>query len=115
MISVLVCGGRDYRDFDRVMDTLDLIHCKRRIHRIIHGGASGADKYAEVWASRNDIICSRYPAQWDRYGKEAGPLRNQQMIDQEKIDMVLAFPGGRGTADMIRRATEAGLRIKEIR
>ena len=49
-------------------------------------------------------MVEEYPADWKKYGKSAGPLRNQRMIDEGKPDLVVAFPGGVGTADMISRA-----------
>ena len=46
---------------------------------------------------------------WKKYGKKAGPLRNQQMLEEGKPDLVVAFPGGNGTADMVRRAKKANI------
>ena len=57
---------------------------------------------------REEIV---FPAEWDKYGVSAGPIRNQKMIDEGKPDLVFAFPGGRGTTDMIRRAAVAGIRV----
>lgn len=74
-------------------------------------GADGlADRAARVLGCDIDV----YPADWPRYGKAAGPMRNQQMVDEGKPDVVLAFPGGRGTADMVRRAKAAGVRVVEV-
>jgi acyl-CoA synthetase (NDP forming) len=55
-----------------------------------------------------------FPANWKKHGKSAGPIRNQLMLDVGKPDLVIAFPGGSGTADMIRRARKAGVPVKEI-
>src|SRR5690606_23679369 len=93
----------------------DLIRLRGCPNVIIHGAASGADTLAELWAEKMALGRHRFPAQWDKYGKAAGPIRNQAMIDKGKPQFVIAFPGGRGTADMIRRAREAGIDVAEIR
>jgi hypothetical protein len=50
-------------------------------------------------------------ADWNTHGRAAGPIRNQRMLDEVKPELVVAFPGGRGTADMVRRAREAGVNV----
>lgn len=107
-MKVLVCGGRDYQDFHSVNTQLTSID---GITEIIHGGSSGADHMADEWARQANIPCKVYPPFWEKYGKAAGPIRNQFMIDFAKPDLVIAFPGGRGTADMVRRAKAANIRV----
>jgi hypothetical protein len=85
-----------------------------RISMVIQGGASGADAGAAEWAKRSDVELRTFPANWRKYGKRAGPLRNQRMIDEGKPEAVIAFAGGRGTADMIERAQAAGIRVIKI-
>jgi hypothetical protein len=80
---------------------------------IITGMASGADALAEEWARKSGASFHGFKAQWDKYGKSAGPRRNQQMIDKGNPHMVLAFPGGRGTEDMVLKAQ--GARIPVVR
>lgn len=110
-MKVLVCGGRDYNDWDRLEDELNLIERAYGRFTIISGCARGADslamKYAEVY---NDTL-ETYPADWEKFGKSAGHIRNQQMLDESKPDLVVAFPGGRGTANMIERAKKAGVEV----
>lgn len=111
----LICGGRDFADaamFNAAMG--DLIRVKGCPSVIIHGGAPGADRFAEAWAERMAVSRHRFPAQWDKHGKAAGPIRNQAMIDKGRPHFVIAFPGGSGTADMVRRAREAGIDVAEI-
>jgi UDP-N-acetylmuramoylalanine-D-glutamate ligase len=55
-----------------------------------------------------------YPADWKLHGKSAGHIRNQQMLDESKPDIVIAFPGGRGTANMIKRAKKAGVEVFQV-
>jgi hypothetical protein len=109
-MKVLVCGGRDYNNVQRVHDVLDELSPTM----IITGGARGADYHAEAWARKNSIPFLRFPADWNTHGKAAGPIRNSQMLKESKPDLVVAFPGGRGTADMVRKATKANVQIKEV-
>lgn len=119
---VLVCGGRGYRDDRTVAATLDALHAEERIAVLLHGGASGADTIADTWAWRKrrtqeGPIVQRYAvsdADWGAHGRAAGPMRNQRMLDEGKPDLVVAFAGGRGTADMVRRARRAGVPVVEV-
>ncbi len=110
---VLVCGGRDYDDRESLDMVLDAAHYANPIECLIHGAAQGADKLANDWAQKRGIQLEIYPANW-RDGKKAGPIRNQQMLDEGKPHMVIAFPGGKGTADMIRRAEATGVPVARI-
>lgn len=109
---VLVCGGREFNDHALAFRTLDEL--RPAPVRIIQGGAAGADELARNWAARNFITYEHFPADWATHGRAAGPIRNQQMLEQGKPDLVIAFPGGRGTADMVRRAKAAGVRVVEV-
>jgi hypothetical protein len=111
MLRLLVCGGRDYTDRTRVFKALDTVNARRGISLLIHGGAPGADSLAGEWAKLRKVEVKVYPADWDTHGKAAGPLRNQQMIDDGKPDAVVSLPGGVGTADMTQRAEAAGLKV----
>lgn len=114
-MRVLVCGGRDYRDRFMVCVTLDnLVDERGEISAIIHGGATGADEWAHEWAVGSWCDVDVYPAEWQRHGKRAGPIRNARMLAEGKPDLVVAFPGGRGTADMVRRARAAGVEVVEV-
>jgi len=115
-VRVLVCGGRNFTDWQTVRNTLrNLIAERGLITAIIHGGASGADRMAHVFADFQRVPCETFKADWEAHGKAAGPIRNRRMIDEGKPDLVVAFPGGRGTADMIRRAKAAGIEVIEVR
>ena len=78
---------------------------------IISGGATGGDSIGIDWAVVNWCRFEEYKPDWNKHGKAAGPIRNQQMLDEGKPDLVVAFPGGRGTADMIRRAEASGVPV----
>jgi hypothetical protein len=114
-MRVLVCGGRDFEDFEAVDYVLEHFHTKvEPITLIIQGGATGADRLAKDWAHMNIIPCLEHPANWNKYKKAAGMIRNKEMLKWEP-EMVIAFPGGPGTAGMVKIAKEAGLIVKEIR
>lgn len=114
-MRILVCGGRDFDDEPRLHTTLDKILEESNDILIISGMARGADSMAINWAVKNDLHYEGYPADWKKYGRAAGPIRNQQMLDEGRPDLVIAFPGGTGTRDMIRRTKKAGIEIKEIK
>jgi aspartokinase-like uncharacterized kinase len=114
MTRVLVCGGRDYSDIVRVFSVLDKLHREAEIDCIIEGGAKGADRLALEWAGQSSVPVETYEADWENQGSFAGPARNKRMLDEGKPDLVIAFPGGRGTADMVRKARRAGVEVVEI-
>lgn len=102
---VVACGSRKYHDGVFIDTTLDSIHAATPITLLINGGQTGADRLAECWAISRGVKKHREIADWRRYGdKLAGVIRNQKILDDFRPDMVVAFPGGRGTNDMIRRA-----------
>lgn len=112
--KVLVCGGRDYSDRSSVFAALDLVKAATSEMTVIQGGASGADALAREWCGRQTSIhMVNEPADWRTHGRAAGPIRNQRMLDEYKPDVVIAFAGGRGTADMVRRAKAAGVPVVE--
>lgn len=112
-MRVLVCGGRDFEDYSAVDKVLEELNKKTPISLIIQGGAKGADSLAWDWAYVNQFPCVRYPALWYKHGKAAGYIRNVQMLDEGKPDLVIAFPGGRGTAMMVELAEKAGIPVEK--
>lgn len=101
-MKLLICGGRDFNDWKSLHQTLSKINAEHGISCIIHGGALGADSLANDWASLYHIPVHIYKANWNLHGRNAGILRNQQMLDEGKPDLVIAFPtGGPGTNHMI--------------
>jgi hypothetical protein len=109
-MRVLVIGGRDFDDPELLNEALDRLHRERGVTALIHGDARGADRLAGEWATANGIPVETHPADWKRCGRGAGPMRNRSMLD-ERPDLLVAFPGGKGTADMVRRARKAGLDV----
>ena len=123
-MRILVCGGRDFKDWKLLRDTLDVFLpqpiedriglMNNRHITIISGCAKGADSLAFDWASIHRTNYEGYPADWEKYGKLAGYIRNKRMLDEGKPDLVIAFPGGKGTAMMVKIAKEAGVEVREI-
>lgn len=114
-MRVLVCGGRNFRSPAQVYRFLDDFHAATPIDALIQGGCpTGADRFAKEWARKTPGI-ERYErkADWAQHGPSAGPKRNARMLEW-KPDVVIAFAGGRGTADMVRRAKAAGVRVVEV-
>jgi hypothetical protein len=111
-MRVLVCGSRYYEDYEKLREVLSGIH----IGTIIHGCARGADKLGGRYAEANNIPVCEFPADWGKYGKRAGPIRNRQMLIEGRPDMVVAFrgPNSRGTQNMIEQAEKAGVSVKIV-
>jgi hypothetical protein len=121
-MRVLVTGGRDYENRAKVFEELDALHKEHTITFLMQGGATGADEWAKAWAIQRNIEHKQYDADWDNldvnpvlirsrkgklYNALAGSTRNQIMLDEGKPDIVIAFPGGNGTWDMVKRAYAA--------
>lgn len=110
-MKVLVCGGRDFDNRAFVWSKLDALHAERKFTALMQGGARGADALAAEWGRTKSGI-QRYAckADWEKYGRAAGPIRNKRMLEW-KPDLVVAFPGGSGTANMVKLATDAGVEV----
>jgi len=113
-MRVLVCGGRDFSDRGAIHKALNDLSRAEVIDAVIEGDAHGADRIAGYWARQRGITNLKFKADWATHGKGAGPIRNQRMIDEGRPDLVVAFPGGKGTADMTRRARSAGIDVVEV-
>lgn len=110
---VLVCGGRDYDRAGHVWVTLDAIHKEKRIDLVITGGAPGADGHADAWAENRGVQRIVVPANWVGRGRAAGMERNRLMLELAKPHLVVAFPGGHGTAGMVALARRNGYRVTQ--
>ena len=119
--KVLVCGGRDYDNRERLFGVLDkalrAATLAGKSFTLVHGGARGADSLSHVWASgRQEYVTVRvYEADWKTHGRAAGPIRNKLMLTSENPDVIIAFKGGVGTADMIRQGRKAGVDVYEVK
>jgi len=109
--AVIVTGGSTYSDTTRVYEVLDRL----KPTMVIQGGAEGADHLARVWAADRAVRCLTVPADWDKHGRAAGPIRNKEMIDLGIARTIVAFPGGSGTKNCVKQALQAGLTVHEVR
>lgn len=115
-MKVLICGGRSFYNERLFNETMDkLIAATTPFTCIVHGGAPGADSLADRYARRHSIDVKVYKADWTSYGRFAGPMRNEKMLDDNPdIELVIAFPGGFGTADMVKKAKKRKIIVLEI-
>ena len=111
-MRIIVTGGRDYKDEATVTRVLTAIN---RDAELVHGHCpTGADKLADdLWAWYGYWVPERHPADWNLFGKAAGPLRNGEMADLG-ADICIAFPGGHGTEDMVSKAKHAGIPVLRV-
>lgn len=111
-LVVLVCGSRDWNDEDTIAECIRGLAWERHC-RILHGAARGADRIASAAAEFYGCEVQAFPADWDRYGKRAGILRNLQMFD-ERPDLVIAFQrnASRGTQHTISEAKKRGIPVE---
>ena len=111
----MVCGGRRFADVTFVWNWLDGFHAETPISALITGGSTGVDNIASQWAATKLPPIERYVSKpkWAELGRAAGPVRNKRMLEW-KPDVVIAFPGSAGTADMVMRAKVAKIRVIEV-
>jgi len=114
-VRVLVCGGRDFDNPSWLTITLDELSRDAEWTTLIEGGARGADRQAREWAVASGVAVETYEADWHAHGPGAGPIRNRRMLDEGRPDLVVAFPGGPGTRNMVKLARAHGILVHEMR
>ena len=124
-MRILVCGGRNYLSYNKLKITLEdlfneiWLKDNNEVITIISGESIGADYLSKVlaydeWGDSDQVFYEGYPAWWRRYGKAAGSIRNQKMLDEGNPDLVVVFQGGNDTKDMVNKARSAGVEVMEI-
>ena len=115
---VIICGGRDFSDLELCFDSLDHFLAGYDAAEIVSGHARGADLLGEAYARAHRLKLSVFKADWKRYGRGAGPVRNRQMLEyaMEETALVIAFWDGKskGTKNMIDQANKEGARVHII-
>lgn len=108
VMKILIAGGRSFSDKQFLFLYMDQWEDEATV--VISGCAKGADSLGEAWAKSRGIPVERFPAQWSRYGRKAGPLRNIEMLEKGKPDLVVVFKGGTGSKHMATIAKKAGVK-----
>lgn len=108
---VAVTGGRKYQNKARVWAELDALYREHANMVLVVGDATGADCFARAWATARGVPLRVYKANWALYDKAAGPIRNQEMLDDAQPNLLVAFPGQSGTADCTCRAQTMGIHV----
>lgn len=113
-MRIIIAGSREYNNYEEAAKLIDKfikdVNSSNVV--IVSGGAKGADKIGEEYAARNDLDCVVYKANWGKYGKQAGIIRNGEMA--KNADCLLAFWDGesRGTYNMINTAKKRKLKVR---
>ena len=105
----IIAGSRTVTDFDELQEAIKGI--KWKIGVVLSGAADGADLLGERWAEENDVLLERYPADWKKFGKSAGFLRNKQMAECAEALVALWDGKSKGTKHMIDLATEQNMLV----
>ena len=113
-MRIIIAGSREYNNYEEAAKLIDKfikdVNSSNVV--IVSGGAKGADKIGEEYAARNDLDCVVYKANWGKYGKQAGIIRNGEMA--KNADCLLAFWEGesRGTYNMVNTAKKRKLKVR---
>lgn len=116
-MRLAVTGSRECENREFVFRHLDWWHWTNRITVLLHGGATGVDNLARLWAEERELPCLVFPVspnEWREYGKAAGPRRNLRMLRDGQPDWLLAFPGFAGTFDCMRKAIMLRINVHQV-
>ena len=115
MFKVIVAGGREFNDYQLLKNKLDQFLQNKTEIEIVCGKARGADTLGETYAKEMGYYVKEFPAQWSKFGKRAGYIRNEEMA--KYADACVAFWDGQstGTKHMIDLANKHKLEIKIIK
>lgn len=108
-MKLIIAGGRFQHLSEEQIAILDRIHTEHGVTEVVSGGAKGVDSDGEAWAQSRGLPVKRFVADWRRFRRGAGPIRNRDMAAY--ADAVALFPGGSGTRGMRDLARKAGLTI----
>ena len=111
-MRILICGDRHYADTDKVKAYVDTLPQNTIV---IHGGAKGADSIAGQCAINRELEVWKFTADWQRYGRGAGVIRNKQMLEMGQPDLVVYFhpniSASKGTKNMAKIAQQSGVPV----
>lgn len=111
-MKIIIAGGRDFKDYNKLCRSCDYMLQYIKNIEIVSGCANGADKLGEKYANEKGFTLHKFPANWDKYGKSAGYIRNEEMA--KFSDVLISFWDGKskGTEHMINLAKKYNLKIK---
>lgn len=112
--TIGVTGGRYYANQEAVFAALDAVKEVYGPVRLHVGDANGADWLAWKWAEDRNVPVRRFIADWNQFGKMAGPIRNREMLDSG-VELLIAFPGGRGTNGCIKEAEQRMIPVRVVK
>ena len=112
-MKTVIAGGRSFLDYQLMRESLDNLDWT--ITEVVSGTASGADTFGEIYAKSKDISVKRMPADWNQYGRSAGPRRNEDMAKYADACVVFWDGKSRGTQHMINFANKHKCRLKIIK
>jgi hypothetical protein len=112
-MKILFCGDRDWSDVATIEETISNLLDKFGTFTVIEGEARGADRLSRRVAEAYGLEVEAYPADWQQFGRAAGPIRNKRMLLEGKPDLVVAFHAAiadsKGTQNMLEIATKRGV------
>nr|QBK87633.1 MAG: DNA recombination-mediator protein A [Marseillevirus LCMAC201] len=111
-MKILIAGSRNYTNRKKIHKVISALS---QDTVVVHGDCRGADKIAASVATKLQLTVECYPADWKQYGKAAGPIRNQQMLDDNNIEKAIIFheclEESKGTKDMLSRLKKKGISV----
>jgi glycerophosphoryl diester phosphodiesterase len=111
-VKTIIAGPRNFNDYNKLLKVFLLYpDLEKNITEIVSGKAKGVDTLGERWARENKIPIKSFPADWNKYGNSAGPIRNLQMANYADALIALWDDISKGTGDMIEKAKNKGLKI----
>lgn len=110
-MRLIIAGSRTATDYELVLTALAISGFMKKVQEVVSGGAKGADKNGEKWAKRCGIPCKVFPADWEKYGKKAGYLRNYHMAQYANALLAIWDGQSKGTKNMIDEAKRKGLSV----
>jgi len=108
-MRTIVAGSRTINDYSIVKEAIE--NSGFDVSKVISGSSEGVDKLAEQWATDNGVEIERHPADWDKWGRSAGPMRNKEMADCADACIIVWDKSSKGTKNMLMQAIKNGLKL----
>lgn len=108
-MRTIIAGSRTITDSSKLIEAIEQSHFE--ITKVLCGGAHGVDRLGELYALDHDIPIQYFLANWEEYGKAAGPIRNTEMAENADALILIWDGASRGSADMLKKATAKGLKV----